>query len=123
LKAADLPNGQDVPVKMADVRLEMMEQAREEKPVLYFIGKEKGLVLNVTNANTISDRYGDDTETWHGQPIVLLGTTTEFGGKTVPCIRAKMPRPPANPAPVAPPPQTPIADNSDAVAGDDEIPF
>ncbi len=54
LKTSDLPEGQDVRVVIDDVRLELMEQTGEEKPVVYFRGKDAGLVLNVTNANAIA---------------------------------------------------------------------
>lgn len=128
LKAADLPDGKDVSVRMAGVQMELMEQSREEKPVLRFVGKDRGLVLNRTNADSIAAIYGDDIAEWTDQPINLYVTTTAFGGKSVPCIRIKSPRPSApTPAPVAtapPAPQeTPIADHSDAAADDGEIPF
>lgn len=116
LKASDLPDGRDVRVVIEDVRMELMEQTGDEKPVCYFQGKDRGLVLNVTNASTISTAYGDDTEEWYGKPIILFATTTSFGGRTVPCLRVRVPRQTAAA-------QTPIADHSDAAAGDDEVPF
>jgi hypothetical protein len=57
LKAPDL-QGQKVLVKMT--RVEMRDIADEVKPVLYFEGKEKGLVLNKTNSNTISAAWRRD---------------------------------------------------------------
>jgi hypothetical protein len=47
----------------------------DERPILYFGGKEKGLALNKTNANTIANVFGDDTEDWRGGEIVLFETT------------------------------------------------
>ena len=44
---------------------------------MYFEGKPKGLVLNKTNANTISDAYGDETEHWEGKEIVLYEAEVE----------------------------------------------
>ena len=124
LMASDLPDGRDVRVVIDDVRMELMEQQNEEKPVCYFQGKDRGLVLNVTNANTISAVLGDDTEVWIGHTVMLFATTTSFAGRTVPCIRVRVPRPTTQPVPVALAPQeTPIADHSDAAAGDDEVPF
>lgn len=120
LKAGDLPDGQDVRVVIDDVRMELMEQQNEEKPVCYFLGKDRGLVLNVTNANSISSVLGDDTEQWHGMPIVLFATTTSFSGRTVACLRVRVPR---QPGPAPAPQETPIADHSDAAAGDDDVPF
>ena len=59
LRPADLQERQ-VTVKMS--RLEIREVGDEKKPVLFFEGKDKGLVLNKTNAKTISTVYGDETD-------------------------------------------------------------
>jgi len=37
--------------------------------------------------------YGTDTEDWVGQRITIFATTTEFGGKTMDCIRVRPHRP------------------------------
>ena len=57
LKAADL-QGRNVPVTMN--RVEMEDIGGDHKPVVYFNGKDKGVVLNKTNANNIAQLYGDD---------------------------------------------------------------
>ena len=121
LKASDL-QGREVQVKIDDVAIEVMEQAGEEKPVLRFIGTEKGMVLNRTNSDTIANAYGDETDTWHGKPIVLFESTTSFGGRTVPCLRVRIPRPVAKPAPLPPPPQESVV-NVEEDPALDEIPF
>lgn len=88
LKASDL---QDRPqrVKMNYVKIE--EVGEEHKPALYFIGKEKGIILNKTNANTIAELYGDDTEEWSDQEIEIYPSETDYQGKRVPCIRVRAP--------------------------------
>ena len=86
LKAGDL-NGQDAEVVIAGIQ--MKDVGDDHKPVLSFQGKDQGLVLNKTNANNITSIYGDNTDNWMGKPIVLFPTTTDFGGKTVPCIRVR----------------------------------
>ena len=60
LKAGDL-QGRPVIVTIRDVVVETVGQGRdsEEKPVVCFVGKEKGLVLNTTNGNSIADEFGD----------------------------------------------------------------
>jgi hypothetical protein len=63
----------------------------DSKPTIYFQGKDKGLVLNKTNANAISMMYGPETGNWTGQTISIYPTETEFQGKIVPCIRIKAP--------------------------------
>lgn len=114
LKAADL-QGKRVTVIVE--RVEMRTVGDDHKPVLFFEGKEKGVVLNKTNANTIATVYGDDTDDWVGGEIILYGQMVDFQGKSVEGIRCKIPpRKPARsaaPANEAPPP----------VDIDDAIPF
>ena len=65
------------------------------KPVLYFRGAKKGLVLNKTNANLIASVYGPETDGWAGKEIEVFPTQTEFRGQTVDCLRVRMHVPPA----------------------------
>jgi len=104
LKAGDLPKNQEVSVVIDRVALEVIGDD-EDKPVLYFKGSEKGLVLNRTNWGAIEMSSGiDDTDNWRGIELLLYQTTTQFGGNTVPCIRLRMvPKPAAPAAPAAPP--------------------
>ncbi len=98
LRAADF----EAPAKLVMTKVEIEPVADgEHKPILYFQGKDKGMVLNKINSNTISDAYGDDTEDWMGKELVLYATTTDYQGKTVPCIRVRKPKPAgaARPAP------------------------
>ena len=127
LKAADL-QGRDVMVTIERVTLEDLAgngDDKDVKPVVYFKGKTSGLGLNKTNANTIADLYGPETDNWIGRAITLFPTHTDFNGRQVECIRVRvqapngaMPVQPAPaPAPVAAPPQQhqPISE--------DDIPF
>lgn len=88
LKAADL-QGRQIPVKID--RVELKDIGGEHKPILFFVGKDKGMVLNKTNANTISAAYGDDTEDWADGDVILFESMVDFQGKTVPAIRVKVP--------------------------------
>jgi arabinogalactan endo-1,4-beta-galactosidase len=88
LKAADL-QGREVRVIMQNVEREKIGD--DTKPVLYFKGKDKGIVLNKTNAGTISDSYGDDTEDWFDQPLILFSVMVDFQGKVAPAIRVRVP--------------------------------
>ena len=106
LRAADL-QGSEVKVVMAECQME--DVGSDRLPVLYFAGKEKGLVLNKTNSNTIAGIYGPDTDHWAGQSITMFATQTEFQGKAVPCIRIKLQQPAAKEEPQAAQSQ----DNSD----------
>jgi len=88
LKASDL-GGREIRVTMGRVDREKI--GTDLKLVLYFKGKEKGLVLNKTNANTIGDGYGDDTDEWFDQPIILFSVKTDYQGKVVDAIRCRVP--------------------------------
>ena len=97
----------------------MQKLGDDEKPVLYFDGKEKGMVLNKTNAGTISELYGDDTNDWRGEAITLFSAMVSFQGKTVPSIRVKAPSKKRAAAATASGSQKKIS----ASTVDDEIPF
>lgn len=88
LKAADL-KGSRITVKMD--RIENDTVGDDNKVILYFQGKEKGLVLNVTNKNMIVDTYGPETDDWHGQSIVLYEAMVQYQSKMVPAIRVMAP--------------------------------
>jgi hypothetical protein len=118
LKAADL-KGQRATVKMD--RVESDTVGDDNKVILYFQGKEKGLVLNVTNKNMIVDTYGPETEDWIGQPIILYEAMVQYQSKMVPAIRVMAP-------PRAPQRQTVTAmasqgDPRSSRDMDDDIPF
>lgn len=94
LKADDL-NGKSVTVTIQKVELEEIGQGRdkERKPVLYFRGKDKGVVLNKTNANTITKLYGGETDDWVGKAITLVPREVEFQGEMVLSIRVSLQKP------------------------------
>ena len=87
LKAGDL-QGRRVTVTMAHVAIE--ELGGEHKPVLYFEGKERGLVLNKTNANIIAELHGPETDDWAGRKITIYPARVEFQGKIVDAIRVDL---------------------------------
>lgn len=92
LKAADFPN--ETRLTMNHVQMEILGQGddQESKPVLYFKDREKGLVLNKTNNNTIVEQYGDDSDDWRDQPLILFKImTNDPNGKSVPGIRCRVP--------------------------------
>ena len=89
LKAADL-QGRRVTVTIADVKME--DIGGDHKPVLRFQGKDKGMVLNKTNASLIAEiARSDETDEWSGVKIVLYPTKTDFQGKRVDAIRVDDP--------------------------------
>lgn len=125
IKASDLGD-KKVLVTIDRVEMESLGRGadKETKPVLYFEGKQKGLVLNKTNSKKIHDIVGSwEDSDWQGHQVVIYATETEFGGDTVSCIRI-LPPPknggkPAAPKP-APKPEPPAEDFQ---ASDDDVPF
>lgn len=87
LAAADL---NEKAIKLTITRYETVTFDEGLKIVLKFERAQKGLVLNKTNAMRISANLGsDDVDGWIGKDITIYPTTTDFGGKVVPCIRVK----------------------------------
>ena len=80
LKSADL-QGQAVQVtidKYSHEELEEQDGTKKQKWVVWFKGKDKGLVLNVTNANTLGELF-EDSEAAKGKDIVLFSVQTPMG--------------------------------------------
>lgn len=125
VRASDL-GGRDVRVTIDYVEMEMIQD--DEKPVVYFKGKNKAMVLNRINSQTIATMHGTNTDNWGGREIVLFPARDRFGGKMVDCIRVREHRAQqaARPQPQAAPrqqqPQDGFAENREIVM-DDEIPF
>jgi hypothetical protein len=88
IKSEDLQGKQ---IKLIMSRVDREKIGEDSRPVLYFKGIEKGLVLNKTNSFKIKETYGDDTEEWAGQPIILFAIMTDFRGETVQGIRVRAP--------------------------------
>lgn len=88
IKATDL-QGREATVTIERAEIETLGDDR--KLVLYFKGKEKGLVTNRTNADRIAHMYGTNTDNWIGQPIVLFCDMVNFQGRVVEAIRVRAP--------------------------------
>lgn len=108
VKTADL-RGKPTILVISNCEDEVVGQGRdmESKGVLYFQSAEKGLVLNSTNAYTIGEAYGFETDLWTGKSIELYPTTTEYQGKMVDCLRVRIPV--VAPVPAAAPVLVPAA--------------
>lgn len=87
LKAGDL-NKKKVRVTIEKAEVVEFKDGSKKLAVL-FRGKEKGLVLNKTNAQLIAEQYGGDLGGWPGKEIAIYPTTTDFGGERVDCIRVE----------------------------------
>lgn len=69
-----------VTVKM--VIIEEIAQG-EHKPVMHFMGKDKGMVLNKTNATACAAVWGNETDQWQGKTANLLAQPVMFQGRQV----------------------------------------
>ena len=95
LRCSDL-QGREHRLTMGLVKIEKLGQ--DEKPVLYFLGKDKGCALNKTNGSVIAEAYGDESDEWQGKEIILYPDKTQFQGQLVDCIRVRVPVPAADAA-------------------------
>lgn len=137
LKADDL-QGREVRVTMQSVEMEKIGD--DMKPVLYFKGATKGVVLNKTNNGTIAAAYGWESDDWVDQPLILFSVMVDFQGKVAPAIRCRVPTAKDNKAaaprredPISSGPMTPprrvtggVSDNMGSAPvsmPDDSIPF
>jgi hypothetical protein len=118
IRAWDLPPGKDVAVLIDRVEGETIKGVDKEdrRPVIYFAGKKKGLVLNKGMGKTIKGMYGRFVRDWIGKPIALYATSVNAFGETHDVVRVR-PSPPKRQratAPQAPAPALPAASIPDA---------
>ena len=120
LSATDL-KGQRVTLQVASVILDKVGD--DQKLVMSFVDKKKGLVLNKTNATMCAEIFNtQDTDEWTGKHLVLYPTKTDYQGRRVDCIRIdKAPKGTGKPPKPAPAPVPNTSDDGDP--GLDDIPF
>ena len=88
LKKEDLPKGRDVSVVIESYTV--AEFDGKKRPVLHFVGKEKGLAMNVTNLTVCREMFGDDMDEWQGKQIKLYADpSVMFAGKMVGAVRIR----------------------------------
>lgn len=127
LKASDL-QGKTVIATITLVEYELIGKDSKEgkKFILSFQGKEKKMVVNKTNAQTIAKLYGDDTDAWIGKAIKLLSREVEFQGDVVLALRVSLEKPgQKTPEPKTDPHRSEESDRFDANPMDetDSVPF
>ena len=96
LKATDLRSETPVTIESCEVK----DFDDGSKIILRFVGADKSLICNKTNARTIADMYGTNTDGWVGKVITLFPTQTDYNGRQVACIRVKLGPPTSEPATV-----------------------
>ena len=119
LKQEDL-QGKTPRVVIASVEQEDIKDPESGKPekklVMHFLGKDKTLILNRTNCESMETITGtDDYAAWGGHAVVLWADpSVKFGAKTVGGLRIRAAAPVRPPPPPPPPVET---------GDDDAIPF
>lgn len=79
----------EVAVIIADVVPEIVVEGEDPKPVMYFKGKEKGMVINSGNWDALAYAYGDESDNWKGKSAVIYTIIGTFQGKTGHWLRIK----------------------------------
>ena len=75
LKADDTKEGFTAKVTIDRVDVDVFGEAETEKLVLFLKGKDKGIVLNKTNAVSCKNAWGVETDDWGAKELML---TTQF---------------------------------------------
>lgn len=92
MKASDVDEDLSVVIDRVEVEEIGMGSDKSDKPVLYFQGYDKGVVMNVTNKNAIESVYGEETDDWVGKPVEVFTADATFQGVTKPSIRIRVPK-------------------------------
>ena len=120
LKTDDLGGRTYMAIIAGVERVEIAEQngAVRPKAAVQMQGWPAKLLLNKVNFETIAGAYGRQSAGWLGKPLEVYPDTTLFGGRSVPCIRVRVPRPAATAGPIpggALPATSPVAPAAPAV--------
>lgn len=89
LNANDLKDG-DVTTTMQEVSVTEVGGQNSEKRmklIVQFAEIRKPMILNKTNADILSKRFGDDTDLWKNRTVTLGKCLVMFNGKAVESIR------------------------------------
>lgn len=88
LKAADISDA--VQVVISNIMID--EVGDDRKPIIFFNGFDKGMVLNKTNSGNISGLYGYETDNWMGKTMILQTAMVDFQGRSTPALRLYPPQ-------------------------------
>jgi len=89
LKAAHLPEGKTVIVTIDRIEFQELHPRpgqTEIKPVMYFKGKAKGLILTSTNQDFLKTTFGDEIPACYNQRVTLQPVQKKIAGRMVDTI-------------------------------------
>ena len=96
LKAAHLPAGKSVTVTIERIEFHTVHPrpgVEEVKPIMYFVGKQKGLILTSTNQDFLRATFGDEITASHGKTVTLRAVTKTIAKRQVDTILIGAPLP------------------------------
>lgn len=87
--SGDMLDGKTVMMTIRAVELEKVTgpQGENEKPMVYFQGSKKPLILNKTNAVKLYKALGRETTAWHGAKVELYPEEVKAFGKVSNAVR------------------------------------
>ena len=94
LKAAHLPAGKSVPATVDRIEFQTVHPRpgqEEIKPVMYFVGKQKGLILTSTNQDFLRATFGDEITASYGKAITLRAVHKIVAGRGCDTVIIGMP--------------------------------
>jgi len=94
LKAAHLPAGKTIPATVDRIEFTTLHPRpgqEEIKPVMYFVGKQKGLILTSTNQDFLRATFGDEITASYGKAITLKAIQKKVAGRMIDTIIIGLP--------------------------------
>jgi hypothetical protein len=88
LRAADLGNTPRV-ATISGIDFAIIGRDNEKKAVVSFSNSTKKLILNATNARTLSNLFGKQLAGWIGQKITLYTCEVNYRGEMTRAVRIK----------------------------------
>ena len=90
-KAADVEN-KPFKATISRVGIEKMQGDGRSKAVLYFEGRDRGVVLNGSRHDAVCQiAKSNNSDDWVGCEVVVCAGTTNYAGKRVGCVEIKPP--------------------------------
>ena len=120
LGADDFVQPQTLTIERCEMRNVGLDKI-EEKPVVFFRGSDKPLILNVTNFKTIVSICGDETDDWPGGVVEIFSAKTMYMGEETDCVRLRAPA--ARPIPSTQQPEAAAVGTGNNPAPEDDIAF
>jgi hypothetical protein len=88
LRGADLEK--PLAVRIKSVSIELLGKEQEAKPVCYFVGDVKPMILNKTNCATLITITGtEESDEWGGHRVELYRETIMMNGSRTPALRIR----------------------------------